>query len=209
VTYQCILCLLIGKPGRIDTPIGVDIFAEVLRQGRRTGPAGSPVAFVTEFGWVLSGQAESSSPTERVTTHHTSVEFKDDTLRKFWEIEEAPTSEAALSMEERSVFNHFKTNHSRTEEGRFVVPLPKRSDAKPIGESRSPAVRRFLCLEHSLNSKGRFQEFEPVMREYMELGHAELVPSKDVEKPESQVLYLPMHACSVQEFKHDHQDNSR
>jgi hypothetical protein len=32
------------------------------------------------------------------------------------------------------------------------------------------------------------------MREYMELGHAELVTSKDVEKPESQVFYLPMHA---------------
>ena len=32
------------------------------------------------------------------------------------------------------------------------------------------------------------------MREYVELGHAELVPSKDMEKPESQVFYLPMHA---------------
>jgi gamma-glutamylcysteine synthetase len=89
-----------GKPGRINILLGVDIFAEVLRQGRRTDPAGSPVAFTTEFRWVLSGQAESSSPTERIITHHTSAEFKVDTLRKFWEIEEAPTSEAALSVEE-------------------------------------------------------------------------------------------------------------
>ena len=117
-----------GKPGRIDILLGVDVFADVLRQGWRTGPAGSPVAFATEFGWVLSGQAEPSSSAEHVTTHHTSVAFKDDTLRKFWEIEEAPISEVALSLEERGVLNHFKTNHSRTEGGRFVVPLPKRPD---------------------------------------------------------------------------------
>ena len=63
-----------------------------------------------------------------VTTHHTSVEFKDDTPRKFWEIEQAPTSEASLSLEERNVLSHFKTNRSRTEEQRFVVPLPKQPD---------------------------------------------------------------------------------
>ena len=90
--------------------------------------------------------------------------------------------------------NHLKTNHSRTEGGRFFVPLPKQPDAKLIGESRSQAVRRFLSLERSLNSRGQFQAFEPVMKEYMDLGHAELIPSKDKEKPETQVFYLPMHA---------------
>ena len=79
---------------------------------------------------MLSGQAEPSSSAEHVTTHHT---FKDDTLRKFWVIEEAPTNEIAISLEERGVLNHFKANHSRTEGGRFVVPLPKRPDTKIDG----------------------------------------------------------------------------
>ena len=114
---------------------------------------------------MLSGQAEPSSHAECVTTHHTSVEFKDGTLRKFWETEETSTSEAALSLEERNVSSHFKTNHSRTEEGRFVVPLPKRPDAKQIGESRSQAVQRFASLECSLNFKNMLQVFESVMRE--------------------------------------------
>ena len=183
-----------GQPGRVDVLLGVDVFAEVLHQGRRTGPPTSPVAFETEFGWVLSGQADPSSSIEHVTTHHASVESKDDTLRKFWEIEEGPTSEAALSLEERSVLDHFKTNHTRTTEGRFVVPLPKRSDARQIGESRFQAVRRFLSLERSLTAKNKFQDFECVMREYMDLGHAEPVSLEDLEKPEGQVFYLPMHA---------------
>ena len=38
-------------------------------------------------------------------------------------------------------------NHSCCKEGRLIVPLPKDPNAKPIGESRSQAVKRFLSLE--------------------------------------------------------------
>eukprot|EP00731_Ephydatia_muelleri_P001304 Em0001g1304a len=141
-----------GQPGKIDLLLGADLFADVLRQGRRSGPAGSPVAFETEFGWVLSGRTESIASTGVVAALHTIVGFKDDILRKFWEIEEGPTSNAAFSLEERSVLSHFKDNHFRTEEG-FMVSLPKRLDAKQIGESRTQAVRRFFSLERSLNAK--------------------------------------------------------
>ena len=44
-----------GIPGKIDLLLGVDVFASVLRQGRRCGPPNSPTAFETEFGWVLAG----------------------------------------------------------------------------------------------------------------------------------------------------------
>ena len=181
-----------GQPGKIDLLLGADLFADVLRQGRRSGPAGSPVAFETEFGWVLSGRTESIASTGEVAALHTIVGFKDDILHKFWEIEEGPTSNAAFSLEERSVLSHFKDNHFRTEEG-FMVSLPKRLDAKQIGESRTQAVRRFFSLERSLNAKGLFQDFSSVMTEYMDLGHAELVPLEEMEKPTSQVFYLPMH----------------
>ena len=62
---------------------------------------------------------------------------------------------------------------------RYIVPLP---DARPIGESRSQAVRRFLSLEHSLNKKGCFQESDAIMQEYFDL---EPVPEL--------TFYLPMH----------------
>ena len=41
-----------GRPGRIDLLLGV---ANVVLQGRQSGPQGSPVAFETLFGWVLAG----------------------------------------------------------------------------------------------------------------------------------------------------------
>ena len=51
-----------GLPGRIDILLGVDIFVEVLRQGWRTGAPGSPSAFETKFGWVLSGKLNIYAP---------------------------------------------------------------------------------------------------------------------------------------------------
>lgn len=42
-----------NRPGRIDILLGVGVFVEVIRQGRRCGPRNSPTALNTEFGWVL------------------------------------------------------------------------------------------------------------------------------------------------------------
>ena len=89
---------------------------------------------------------------------------------------------------------HFCENHRRSSTGRFVIPLPRKPQAKIIGESRTQAVRRFLALERSLSSKNQFTEFSDVIEEYFEMGHAELVPATDLRKPMGQVVYLLMHA---------------
>lgn len=183
-----------GEPRRVDLLLGVDIFVDILRHGRRTG---SPAAMETTFGWVLCGgsgdkAASSANVNLHVTGLHSSTAC-DEVLRRFWEIEESPVSSPALSLEERAVMDHFAANHSRTKAGIFVVPLPKKPDAKLIGESRSQAVRRFLTLEASLRRRGRFQEVDAVMREYLDLGHAEAVPPEDLSKDPAEVFYLPMH----------------
>ena len=132
-----------GQPSRINILLGVDVFVDILHHGRWTGPLGSPVALETEFGWVLSGSTAPSTLTEDqvnlhvMALHTATTTCGDDILCKFWEIEESPVNR---SMEERAVVCHFEANNRCTEEGRFEVPLLRRSDAKPIGESRSQAV---------------------------------------------------------------------
>ena len=154
-----------GLPRRIDILLGVDIFVEILRQGRRIGAPGSPSAFETEFGWVLAGKLDVYASSHSIVSHYVSVATGDDLLRKFWEIEEIPNDQSYLTPEERLVVQHFKDNHSRSEDGRFIVPLPKKPHAKSLGESRSQAVRRFLSLERSLHAKEQFDEFDSVMNE--------------------------------------------
>ena len=169
-----------GVPGRIDLLLGIDVFTQIIRQGRRTGVPGSPSAFETTFGWVLAGETNvCMSNISVVFCHASSVISGDQILQRFWEIEEPTSYPSGLSPEERMVVQHFQENHQRTESGRFLVPLPKKPHCKPLGESRSQAVRRYLSLERSLQSKNRFGEFSSVMEEYFEQGHAELVPTPD------------------------------
>ena len=75
----------------------------------------------------------------------------------------------------------------------WCLYIPKKSNAPSLGESRLQAVRRFQSLERSLHSKSQFDELSTVMDEYFQQNHAELVPASDLEKPVSEVFYLPMH----------------
>ena len=94
--------------------------------------------------------------------------------------------------QEKLVVQQFISTHKHSD-GRFIVQLPWKPDAKPLGESRAQAVRCFLTLEQSLRSKGRFKVVDEVIQEYFELGHAELVPVADLNKPPSQIFYFPIH----------------
>ena len=102
-----------GQPGRIDVLLGADVFVGILREGRRKGPGNSPTAFETDLGWVLCGNtgASSFSTPSTIASYHTSVEGPDDTLRRFWEMEEAPSDESNMSATERLVVRHFECNH--------------------------------------------------------------------------------------------------
>ena len=181
-----------GRSGRIDVLLGIDIFTNVMGHGQRSGPLGSPSAFETSFRWVLAGNIDIIIPVHIAT--HTFVISGDNIIRRFWEFEESPNSELALSSDEHAVVHHFKVNHRRNNEGTFTVPLPKRPDPKPIGESRSQAMRRFISLECSLRSKNQFEDFKKFMDEYFDIGHTEPIPISDMEKPPHEVFSLPMHA---------------
>ena len=113
----------------------------------------------------------------------------------------------SLSPEERFVVEHFETNHRRDPDGRFVVPLPKKPDLKPLGESRSQAVRRFLSLEKSLKHSHQTEAFHASMEEYFDCGHAEMVPS-DLDKPTSEV-YQSTNADCAQRIQFNYQDKDR
>lgn len=171
-----------GVPSRIDILLGVDVFTQVMLSGRRNGPYGSPVAMETLLGWVLCGNVSLHHPHQQsIASYHTMIESGDDILRKFWEFEEPPSKlESSLSSEERTVVNHYKQSYVRKPERRFVVPLPKKSEKKILGESRSQAVRRFLTLERSLIKKNRFSEVNDVIQEYFDMRHAEVVPYGDL-----------------------------
>ena len=182
-----------GTPGNIDLLLGADVFSRVVRQGRRIGPSGTPSAFQTYFGWVLTGTVHMTGlPRQHAGNCCVSTITTDDLLKRFWEIEDCTLGQKILSLEEQTVFKHFKESHYRDSQGRFVVPLPRKEDAPQLGESRNLAVKRQLALERSLKAKGQYQEFLDTMQEYFDKGHAEPISASEISCRES--FYIPMHA---------------
>ena len=135
-----------GSPSKIDLLLGVDIFITVLLNGRRFGPPGSPTALETDFGWVLAGGVGAGHTTvNSISSNHVSILTGDDLLRKFWEIEDRPREDPmTFAPQEKLVLRQFLSTYKRSEDGRFIVQLPRKPDAKALGESRAQAVRRFL-----------------------------------------------------------------
>lgn len=135
-----------GRPGRIDILLGVDVYANIMLQGRRTGPPDAPVAFEIKFGWVLTGKTGPTSFSNHcVTVNHVSTISGDELLSKFWEVEETPKNHSmdSYSQEECLVVSHFKENHHKSKDGRFVVPLTLSWSQLII--CRKPLIKFSIC----------------------------------------------------------------
>ena len=118
-----------GKPDKEDLLFGVEVFIDVVRQGRRKGSHDSPTAIKTEFGWVLAGHI---GP---VTSH------------AVWEVEEKSVTNCTLTPEERVVLNHFRDNHTQDSERRFMVLFP--SDPQPMNWA-SLELKLYVDLSHTV-----------------------------------------------------------
>ncbi|XP_046405050.1 uncharacterized protein LOC124170373 [Ischnura elegans] len=112
-------------PSKIDLILGADVCGPLFLDGFRQGPAGSPNARLTPFGWVLLGPVECSSEDclvkNSVTLMHIEA-YNNLTaeMQRFWEVEEVP-SESPMSEEDTRCENHFKETHTRNSDGRYVV----------------------------------------------------------------------------------------
>ena len=66
--------------------------------GKRFGPPGTPTAFETHFGWVLAGSVDREVVTDHLMSHHVSLNFCEDILRRFWELKDGVLAETGFSL---------------------------------------------------------------------------------------------------------------
>ncbi len=109
-----------------------------------------------------------------------------------WELEQVPESDT-FSAADHSALQHFDDHYQILPEGRYSIALPRVDNPLPLSDSRNIALHRFLQNERSLTKKGKLQDFNAVLKEYLTLDHAELVPQYDLENPPKDVFYLPTH----------------
>ncbi|XP_076638821.1 uncharacterized protein LOC143350683 [Colletes latitarsis] len=177
----------------IEVLIGADLYAQVIRSGfRRIAPEG-PIAQETAFGWILSGPINAASKARcHVRTLHCNVlESLDYAIRRFWEIEEIPST-SVLTKAEEECETHFQKTVARDATGRFIVRLPF-NHPKPeeaLGDSLHIALSALTRMRRKLDKDQNLaREYEEFLAEYESLEHM-----TRIEPSEKSRLYIPHRA---------------
>lgn len=134
------------QPDRVDLLMGVEHFFDLLKIGHFKISEDLPELRETQLGWVVSGAMKDAQAVVGVT----SIDSLDETIKKFWELEDIPDA-LPYTSEEQECERLFKETHIRDNSGRFVVKLPFRLNIEHLGDIRSGALRQFLNLEKRLN----------------------------------------------------------
>ncbi|XP_061705654.1 uncharacterized protein LOC133516653 [Cydia pomonella] len=192
------LCLAdknFDTPNKIDLLLSAEVYSQILREGLLKGPAGSPVAQCTAFGWIVSGTVRAAGVDNQISVFHTQVE-DNEIIKRFWELEKEPLlSSQILTKEEQRCEDLFSATTRRDETGRYVVKLPFRDEESTWnnGNSREIAIKRLKALERKFTKDKVLKErYTEVINEYLQLGHMVPVPNQEISKERS--AYLPHHA---------------
>ncbi|KAL7296595.1 hypothetical protein TKK_0010023 [Trichogramma kaykai] len=183
-----------AKPSPVDCLLGVDVVAAALRPGLITGPAGTPTALNTVFGWVLmgKGQQQGSDVTQAfsLTVNHE----LSTALEAFWEVEEI-SAPKLMSPEDTQCYEHFKENIQRDHTGRFIVRLPL-VKTPALSNSKNNALGALRRMERRLENNAELREaYNKFMAEYAQLQHMSLLPDRT--KDEETAVYIPHHPVRI------------
>ena len=151
------------------------------------------------FGWVVIGGPPSVS-IQTITTCLSSLSSipEEETLKKFWEIEDLPQSHH-FTKEEQAREQHFQLTTTRNEDGLFIVKQPFKEDAIPLGDSFQQAKRRLETLLYRLSkNESLYTRYAAFIKEFLDLGHMEKIPESEIPIATSKSFYLPHH-CVLKE----------
>ncbi len=172
--------------GRVDLVLGVTQVT-ILSTGKMF-QVGNLGALPTQLGLCLSCLLDDDAR-PAVNTVVTTIADTEADISRLWELDRVPDA-PTLTPEEQSALDQFDASCARVD-GRYSVSLPRATSPPDLGDSRRQALSRLFSNEKSLSTRNNLQPFLDVVRKYITLDHAEVVPPQDLHLPS---YYLPVHA---------------
>ncbi|XP_055605543.1 uncharacterized protein LOC129753723 [Uranotaenia lowii] len=175
----------------VDLVLGIESFFSFFKSGREISLGNNlPTLIESVFGWVICGGQSLSKTSDQITCNVSVSETIEEMVSRFWLSEEIDVG-PSFSPEEARCEEIFKQDVQRSEDGRYVVSLPKNESVfQRLGESKRIAIDRLKGTERRLaRNPALHEEYHKFMNEYIELGHMQKVEERDSKKR----CFLPHH----------------
>ncbi|XP_037501408.1 uncharacterized protein LOC119375300 [Rhipicephalus sanguineus] len=158
------------------------------------------VAIDTAFGWTLQGPSQQKAFLDCDSSLMVCIlkvqaigddETTSQILQSFWQLGAMDITDSGESPSHEPVAG-FRGSISK-KDNRYTVALPWKEDKKPLlGNNREVALSRLQRLTRRLSTKeGLLQLYDIVIRQYLELGHAEVVPKDSPLDRDRAMYYMP------------------
>ncbi|XP_075151043.1 uncharacterized protein LOC142225150 [Haematobia irritans] len=188
-----------NKPQRIDILVGAQIFFDLLCIGQIKLGTELPILQKTLLGWIVSGRygierkVMALSFCVSTTNEENLLQELSERVQRFWELEWVPNC-STMTSEHLMCEKHFLNTATRSDDGRFEVRLPFKTDPKVLGHSYETAKRRLLALERRLSKNVEMKRmYTDFMKEYLLLGHMSQTNTENISLPH----YFIPHQCVI------------
>lgn len=182
------------KSEKIDMILGVDVYYDIILPGLIKSKNKGYVMQATEVGWIVSGPLKGNrDELSKPLCMMTEVKEIDESLRKFWELEEI-NEQRELTSEEKQCIEHFETNIQRNGDGSYTVALPFKRECAELGMSRRMAIAQMLQLEKKFaNNEQLKNKYVEYMNELIQRGYLKACTFTDSHDHPKRSFYLPHH----------------
>lgn len=191
-----------NSPAPVDALIGVGVWSAIILGEIQRIVVKDQIFLAQQstLGWIISGQSASCNLLQVKTCMLDADNAKvDAAIRKLWEIEAIPTKRE-WSAEERLAEQIFVQTQQRDADGRYIVRIPRKQNAPPLGNSRRAAIACFKQLERRFaKDPSLYHKYRQVIDDYRSNGHLQLASA--VPTGDANMYVMPHHAINKDDEK--------
>ena len=131
----------------------------------KIGTPGQPIAELTRFGWtIMSPGKECFNVTNMLLAQTSRIEYEELCRQDVLGLEDK------VANDQSGVYDEFKEQLVRHDEGWYETGLPWRGNHPPLPNNKSASIRRLQGLVRKLESKNQMAQYKEIIDEQREAG---------------------------------------
>ena len=140
-----------------------------------------PVASYTKLGWTITSPGKEIDTTSMLLTQTSRVDYEELCKLDVLRLAESPSGDQGV------VYDEFKEQLRRCEEGWYETGLPWKGNHSPLPNNKEGSLRRLASLVRKLERNGSIDDYHAMIQEQLAEGIVERAPNS----VEGREFYIP------------------